>query len=192
MAEEFVNNENQSPDEIFKTISKKRKFGELWGLGRKIMINANEDSSKDLYHELLGFFTSIQNKALLHRVIISKVNDDGEFNHNINNDGCIVDIRNPVKRKSKGHPKSKRIANAFEKSDTKTKTKTSYNCKLCNKKEHNIKTCKEKSNININNTIESHESDLDMSDTEEPGIQVYKKSEPSKVVVIISTVQNHN
>ncbi|CAG8579594.1 5818_t:CDS:2, partial [Dentiscutata erythropus] len=44
IAEEFANNVNQSPDEIFKAISKKRKFGELWGLERKIMINAIKNS----------------------------------------------------------------------------------------------------------------------------------------------------
>ncbi|CAG8768449.1 26572_t:CDS:2, partial [Dentiscutata erythropus] len=146
IAEEFANN-NQSPDEISKAISKKRKFGELWGLGRKIMINAIENSSEELYHELLGFFTSIQNRTLPRRVI-SKVNDGNEFSHNINNNGCMIDIRNPVKRKSKGRPKSKRIANTFEKSDT----KMSYKCKLCKKKGHNSKTCKEKSNIYANNT----------------------------------------
>ncbi|KAF0458837.1 protein far1-related sequence 5-like [Gigaspora margarita] len=96
IAEEFVNNENQSLDKIYKTISKKRKFGELWELGRKIIINAIENSSKDFYYELLGFFTSIQNRILPHRVFISKVNNDSEFNYNINNDSCTVDIRNPV------------------------------------------------------------------------------------------------
>ncbi|KAF0555268.1 protein far1-related sequence 5-like [Gigaspora margarita] len=185
MAEEFVNNENQSPDEIFKTISKKRKFGELWGLGRKIMLNAIEDSSKDLYHELLGFFTSIQNRTLPHRVINSKVNYGGKFNHNINNDSCIVGIRNPVKRKSKGRPKSKRIANAFEKSDT--KTKTSYNCKLCKKRGIISKLAKKNQtliecyddNEELSTTSTSHENGLDMSDTEEP-------IGPSNPVVLIS------
>ncbi|CAG8797762.1 15595_t:CDS:1, partial [Gigaspora rosea] len=33
------------------------------GLGRKIMIEAIEDSNEDTYHELLGFFISIQRKT---------------------------------------------------------------------------------------------------------------------------------
>ncbi|CAG8797562.1 19605_t:CDS:2, partial [Cetraspora pellucida] len=148
-AEEFANcGSNQSPDEISKAISKKHKFSELWGLGKKIMVNAIEDSNEDIYYELLGVFTSIQNRTSLQRVI-SGVSDVGNFSHKINNNSCMISIRNPVKKRSKGRPKSKRIANAFEKSDT----KTSYKCKICNKQGHNSKTCKKKgkSNINTNN-----------------------------------------
>ncbi|CAG8586149.1 23727_t:CDS:2, partial [Dentiscutata erythropus] len=183
---------NQSHDEISKAISKKRKFGEFWRLGKKIMVNAIEDSNEEIYHELLSFFTSIQNKTSP-QIVNSEASDVGKFSYKINNNGHIIGIRNPVKKRSKGHPKLKRIANAFEKSDT----KTSYKCKLCNKKGHNSKTCKEKrkSNINTNNKIErlsvfdipilitkafvnlgyeelsttstSHESIQDISDTEE-------------------------
>jgi hypothetical protein len=146
--EEIANHaSNQTPDEISKAISKKRKFGELWGLGRKIMVNAIEDSNEDIYHELLGFFTSIQNRTS--QRIINEISD--EFNNNINNNGCIIGIKNPIERRPKGRPKSKRIKNGFEKSDT----ITSYKCKLCKKRGHNSKTCKEKkTNINISKTIE--------------------------------------
>ncbi|KAF0443228.1 protein far1-related sequence 5-like [Gigaspora margarita] len=140
-ADEFANHvSNQSPDEISKAISKKRKFGELWGLGRKVMVNAIEDSNEDIYHELLGFFTSIQNRTSLQRVN-NEVSNVGEVNK-VGSNGCMLGIRNPVKKKSKGHPKSKRIANAFEKSNI----KTSYKCKLCNKKGHIAKIAKKKEN----------------------------------------------
>ena len=51
-----------SNDEISKAISKKHKFGELWDLERKIIIDAIEDSNEDIYHELLKFFSSIQRR----------------------------------------------------------------------------------------------------------------------------------
>ncbi|CAG8797613.1 5152_t:CDS:1, partial [Gigaspora rosea] len=97
---------NLSPDEISMAISKKCKFGELWELGRKIIVNAIEDSNEDIYHELLGFFISIQNRTSLQRV-------NNEVS-NVGSNGCKIGIQNPVKRKSKGRPKTKRIANAFE------------------------------------------------------------------------------
>ncbi|CAG8527148.1 7390_t:CDS:2 [Gigaspora rosea] len=129
-ADKFANRvSNQSPDEISKAISKKRK---------KIMVNAIENSNEDIYHELLGFFTSIQNRTSLQRV-------NNEVS-NVGSNGCKIGIQNPVKRKSKGRPKTKRIANAFEKSDI----KTSYKYKLCNKKGHNIQTCKKKGKSNLN------------------------------------------
>ncbi|RIB04433.1 hypothetical protein C2G38_2048443 [Gigaspora rosea] len=70
---------NLSPDEISMAISKKCKFGELWELGRKIIVNAIEDSNEDIYHELLGFFISIQNRTSLQRVNneVSNVGSNG-------------------------------------------------------------------------------------------------------------------
>jgi len=50
-------------NEISKSISKKRKFGELWEIGRKVMIDAIEDENEDNYRELLKFFSSIQRKS---------------------------------------------------------------------------------------------------------------------------------
>ncbi|KAF0443226.1 protein far1-related sequence 5-like [Gigaspora margarita] len=88
-ADEFANHvSNQSPDEISKAISKKRKFGELWGLGRKVMVNAIEDSNEDIYHELLGFFTSIQNRTSLQRVN-NEVSNVGEVNK-VGSNGCML------------------------------------------------------------------------------------------------------
>ncbi|CAG8729390.1 11275_t:CDS:2, partial [Gigaspora rosea] len=128
---EFANRvSNQSPDKISKAISKKRKLGKLWELGRKIMINAIEDSNEDIYHELLGTLLQRGNSEV----------------SNVGSNGRMLGIQNSVKRKSKGRPKSKRIANAFEKSDI----KTSYKCKLCNKKVHIIQTCKKKEKLNLN------------------------------------------
>ncbi|CAG8508140.1 7295_t:CDS:2 [Racocetra fulgida] len=116
---------SQSSDKISKAISKKRKFGELWGLGRKIMKRTSKR-------------------------VINEVGNFDELTHSFTNNNCITNIRNPIERRLKGHPKSKRIANSFEKSNT----KMSYKCKLCKKKGHNSKTCKEidKSDINVDKT----------------------------------------
>ncbi|CAG8727766.1 21901_t:CDS:2 [Cetraspora pellucida] len=158
--EEFVNSvSSQSPNKISKTILKKRKFGELWGLGRKVMINAIENNNEDIYHELLGFFTSIQ-KRTSQRII----NEFSEFNYNINNKGCIMGIQNPIERRPKGHPKSKRIVNALEKFDT----KMSYKCKLCKKKGHN--SHEDSNNEESSTTSTSHEYIREISDTEESSI----------------------
>ncbi|CAG8816990.1 30423_t:CDS:2, partial [Gigaspora margarita] len=116
---QFLDNEfgtnRVEPNEISKAISKKRKFDELWKLGRKVITDAIEDNNKHIYYELLGLFTSIQKK--ISQKIINNISVDG-FNNNTNNNICMLDIQNPIKRKSKSHPKSKRIANTFEKSDT--------------------------------------------------------------------------
>ncbi|CAG8753745.1 7868_t:CDS:1, partial [Funneliformis mosseae] len=50
-------------NEISKSISKKHKFGELWGLGRKVMVDAIEDDNEENYRELLRVFLSIQKKS---------------------------------------------------------------------------------------------------------------------------------
>ncbi|CAG8594821.1 2611_t:CDS:2 [Funneliformis mosseae] len=47
---------------ISKTISKKRKFGELWGLRKKVMVDVIEDNNEDNYHEFLEVFLSLQKK----------------------------------------------------------------------------------------------------------------------------------
>lgn len=58
-AKKFTNcGSNQLSDEISKVILKKYKFSKLWKL-EKIMVNAIEDSNKDIYYELFGFFISI-------------------------------------------------------------------------------------------------------------------------------------
>ncbi|KAF0543003.1 protein far1-related sequence 5-like [Gigaspora margarita] len=134
---------SQSPNEISKAISKKRKFGELWGLGRKVITDAIEDNNEHIYHELLGLFTSIQKKTS--QKIINNISVDG-FSNNTNNNSCMLDIQNPIKRKSKSHPKSKRIAKAFEKSNI----VTNYKCKICKQSGHNSQTCKEKNKEDIN------------------------------------------
>ncbi|CAG8585007.1 9168_t:CDS:2, partial [Scutellospora calospora] len=55
---EFANKvvSEQSPNEISKAISKKCKFGELWGLERKIIVNTIENNNDDIYNELSVFF----------------------------------------------------------------------------------------------------------------------------------------
>ena len=120
-----------SDDEISKAISKKRKFGELWSLGRKIMIDAIEDNNEDNYHELLEFFSSIQRRSF-QRII------NNNHNININDSDVMMDIRNPVERKPKGCPKTKRIKSVIEESNIKTQ----YKCKSCKQKGHYSKTCR--------------------------------------------------
>ena len=41
--------------EVSKVISKKRKFGELFGLGRKIITDVIEDGDEETYNEVLEF-----------------------------------------------------------------------------------------------------------------------------------------
>ncbi|CAG8787158.1 42172_t:CDS:2, partial [Gigaspora margarita] len=168
---------SQSPNKISKAISKKRKFGKLWELERKVITDAIKDNNEHIYHELLRFFISIQKQTS--QKIINNISVDG-FNNSTNNNSCMLDIQNPIKRKSKGRSKSKRIANAFEKSDT----VMNYKCKICKQSGHNSQTCKEKNkeNINTDNADEEFGSDelstMSVSNTEE--------SEPSNVMVLIS------
>jgi hypothetical protein len=118
-------------DEVSKVISKKRKFGELFGLGKKIIVDVIEDSDEETYHEVFEFFQSIQQKRS-QRII-----------GNSSGNSSIAEIRNPVVRIPKGRPKkSKRIKSILEESNTKTQ----YKCKICKKIGHNSKTCKGKEN----------------------------------------------
>jgi len=80
-------------NEISKSISKKRKFGELWGLGRKVIIDAIEDDNEDNYHELFKVFTSIQRK--LQQNIINNnnnIDDNGGDSNDNDSNGNITDI----------------------------------------------------------------------------------------------------
>ena len=130
-------------NEISKSISKKRKFGELWGIGRKVMIDAIEDENEDNYRELLKFFSSIQRKS--QQNIINNNNINSNSNNGDGDD--IMDIRNPIARRPKGRPKSKRIKGSLEQSDVGS-SKIQYKCKLCKQKGHNSKTCKEQNKEN--------------------------------------------
>ena len=135
-------------NEISKSISKKRKFGELWGLGRKVIIDAIEDDNEDNYHELFKVFTSIQRKSQQNIINNNNNIDDngGDSNDNDSN-GNITDIRNPIVRRSKGRPKSKRIKSSLEQSNIGF-SKIQYKCKTCKQKGHNSKTCKEQNKEN--------------------------------------------
>jgi hypothetical protein len=134
-------------NEISKSISKKRKFGELWDLGRKVMVDAIEDDNEDNYHELLEIFLSLQKKS--QQRIIDNSNNGNSNNSDINHDGNIdiMNVRNPVERRSKGRPKSKRVKSSLEQPNVKTQ----YKCKLYKQRGHNSKTCEQKQlNTNAN------------------------------------------
>ncbi|PKK77322.1 hypothetical protein RhiirC2_706683 [Rhizophagus irregularis] len=70
--------------EVSKIISKKRKFGELFGLGRKIISDVIEDGDEETYNEVLNFLQSIQQRR--QRI----------FHNNNNVNVNIVGIQNPV------------------------------------------------------------------------------------------------
>ncbi|CAB4431246.1 unnamed protein product [Rhizophagus irregularis] len=133
--------------EISKVISKKRKFGELFGLGKKIMVDIIEEDDEDTYYEVLEFFQSIQQKR---SQIIVGDNSSGDYNNGnlpeIQSNNGIMEIRNPIVRKSKGRPKSKRVKGILEESNN---TKTQYKCKNCKQIGHNSKTCKGKENQGV-------------------------------------------
>ena len=132
---------NNNNDEISKVILKKRKFGELFGLGRKIIVDVIEENDENTYYEVLAFFKSIQQKKSQQRLIDS--GSGGNFN--IYNDNDIESIRNPIMRRPKGRPKSKRTKSILEESSSKTQ----YKCKLCKQIGHNSKTCKGKENQEV-------------------------------------------
>ncbi|CAG8641225.1 3355_t:CDS:10, partial [Funneliformis mosseae] len=62
-------------NEISKSILKKHKFGELWGLGRKVMVDAIEDDNEENYCELLRVFLSIQKKSQQNQKIIPNLKE---------------------------------------------------------------------------------------------------------------------
>ncbi|CAB4492897.1 unnamed protein product [Rhizophagus irregularis] len=109
--------------EISKVISKKRKFGKLFGLGKKIMKRSQ---------------------------IIVGDNSSGDYNNGnlpeIQSNNGIIKIQNPIVRKSKGRPKSKRVKGILEESNN---TKTQYKCKNCKQIGHNSKICKGKENQGV-------------------------------------------
>lgn len=117
--------------EVSKNISKKRKFGELLGLGRKVITDVIEDGDEETYEEVLEFLQSIQQRQ---RILC------GSNNVNVN----ITSIQNPVARTQKGRPKIKRTKGALEESSNKSR----YKCKTCNQLGHNSKTCKGKGKEN--------------------------------------------
>jgi hypothetical protein len=109
--------------EVSNAISKKRKFGELFGLGRKLIVDVIEDGDEETYHEVLDFFQSVQRRRL--QRITSNVNGSSS--------DSIMEIRNPVIRIPKGRPKGKRTKGILEESNTKTQ----YRCKNCKQLGHN-------------------------------------------------------
>jgi hypothetical protein len=133
-----IENFDKTYEEVSNVISKKRKFGELFGFGKKIIADVIEDNDEETYQEVLEFFQSIQQKRS-QRII----NSSGDCNNS------IMEIQNPVVRRPKGRPKLKRIKGILEESNTKTQ----YKCKICKQIGHNSKTCKEKENQDIGREI---------------------------------------
>ncbi|CAG8676918.1 10651_t:CDS:2, partial [Cetraspora pellucida] len=150
---EFMNKvvSEQSHKEIFSAISKKCKFGELWKLERKIIVDAIEDNNEDFYHELFGFFSAIQKKIKNNHNMSSS-----NLNYGIGNNVSAI-IQNPTEQRLKGRPKKldlKRIKSVIENFNTKTQ----YKCKVCKQKDHNSKTYKEKKPLNIDDNQENNET----------------------------------
>ncbi|CAG8653153.1 17352_t:CDS:1, partial [Gigaspora rosea] len=114
--EMFANSGSGQPyKEIAKAISKMRKFGEIWRLGRKIIVDAVEDNNDDIYHEVFKFFLSIQSKTSQR---IGSNDTGNDFNYSVDElNDSMMDIQNPIERRSRGRPKSssKRIKNILEK-----------------------------------------------------------------------------
>src|SRR6266540_3371384 len=100
------------------------------------MVNVIEDDNENNYHELLEVFLSLQKKSQ-QRIINNKNNgnsNNSDIDHGSNID--IINVQNLVKRKPKGHPKSKRVKSSLEQPSVKTQylkqpsVKIQYKCKL--------------------------------------------------------------
>ncbi|CAB5362635.1 unnamed protein product [Rhizophagus irregularis] len=104
-------------------------FWRTLDLERKVIVDVIENNNEDTYRELCEVFLSIQ-KKLQPRIVVD--NSNGSISINSNNNGesdNIINIQNPIERRSKGCPKSnKRMKNTLELSNTKTQ----YTCKLYN------------------------------------------------------------
>ncbi|RGB22674.1 hypothetical protein C1646_677678 [Rhizophagus diaphanus] len=124
--------------EVSKVILKKRKFGELFSLGRKIISDVIEDGDEETYNEVLNFLQSIQQRR--QRI----------FHNNNNVNINIVGIQNPVARISKDRPKLKSTKGALKESSNKSQ----YSCKICKQLSHNSKICKGKGKENQDNSEE--------------------------------------
>ncbi len=83
-----IREKTSNDSKVSKVISKKWKFGELFGIKKKIMANVVEESNEDTYHKVLEFFQSIQQKILWQGILES----NSRGNLNIQNDNDIIKI----------------------------------------------------------------------------------------------------
>ena len=122
------------------------------------MVDAIEDDNEDNYRELLKLFVSIQKKS--QQSNNNNIDSNGGNGEGSNSNSGIMDIRNPIIRRPKGRPKSKRAKSSLEQSNAGSNSKVQsnvgsnnkvqYKCKLCKQRGHNSKTCANKENDDNN------------------------------------------
>ena len=100
------------------------------------MADVIEEDDEDIYHEVIEFFQSIQQKRSQRIGNVTGING-------------MMEIRNSVVRRPKGYSKMKRITSVLEESNAKTQHK----CKICKQIGHNSITCKGKENQDVRREI---------------------------------------
>ncbi|CAG8790663.1 1649_t:CDS:1, partial [Cetraspora pellucida] len=124
-------------------LKEKQRYGKVFGLAKTLV---NKSIELELDKQLISLLEDFQKNKLMPISHQSSQNNIIHEKENVQSN--IVEIKNPVTKKRKGHPRgTKRILSSIEINQQLSKTKTRSNrCKQCGEYGHNIRSCEKKSN----------------------------------------------